>query len=285
MRDCIVVRLEGSAGDGVLSMGTIVAKTAARCGFSVCTLSSFLAEVRGGQSSFQLKIGCADVTSPGAAPDVVVALNAKAVANQVAALTPSGLMLCPPGTQDNGHPIQHLVIDYDEVATIESGTTRNRNLVAAGALMHVLGIDLTTACSVVHEAFAKKSQAIVVAAEGALRAGYALELLQTSDFSAWRLNPALGPSRLLLSGNEAVALGSIVAGVRFFAGYPITPASEIMEVLAKHLPEVGGRALQAEDEIASLGMCIGAAFGGARSLTATSGPGLSLMTELLGLAS
>jgi len=84
---------------------------------------------------------------------------------------------------------------------------------------------------------------------------------------------------------NGTSLGAIVAGVRFFAGYPITPASEVMEMLAKHLPRIGGRALQAEDEIASLGMCIGAAFGGQKTLTATSGPGLSLMTELLGLAS
>lgn len=285
MRDSIVVRFEGSAGDGVLSMGSIVAKTAARCGFHVCTLSSFLAEVRGGQSSFQLKIGVSDVTSPGDAPDVVVALNAKAVASQVGSLDGSGLLMCPPDTEGVEH-VTRLRVDYDNVAITESGSTRNRNLVAAGVLMNVLGIDLETGCSVVRNAFAKKSEGIIIAAEGALRAGYTLPFAAELALSRWHLNqPAAGPSRLLLSGNEAVALGSIVGGVRFFAGYPITPASEIMEVLAKHLPEVGGRSLQAEDEIASLGMCIGAAFGGARALTATSGPGLSLMTELLGLAS
>lgn len=285
MRDSIVVRFEGSAGDGVLSMGSIVARTAARCGFHVCTLSSFLAEVRGGQSSFQLKIGVSEVTSPGDAPDVVVALNTKAVISQVGALEASGLLMCPPDTEDLAQ-VTRLRVDYDNVANTESGSTRNRNLVAAGVLLSVLGIELETGCAVVRNAFAKKSEGVVIAAEGALRAGYTLSLGPELNLSRWHLNqPAKGPSRLLLSGNEAIALGSIVGGVRFFAGYPITPASEIMEVLAKHLPEVGGRSLQAEDEIASLGMCIGAAFGGARALTATSGPGLSLMTELLGLAS
>lgn len=285
MRESIVVRFEGSAGDGILSMGSIVAKTAARCGFHVCTLSSFLAEVRGGQSSFQLKIGFSEVTSPGDAPDIVVALNAKAVASQVGALDDSGLLICP-ADSDGPEPVTRLRVDFDAVATSETGSTRNRNLVAAGMLLKVLGIHLETACAIVRAAFSKKSGAIATAAEGALRAGYTLPLALDSTLARWNVRaPAVVRPRLLLSGNEAIALGSIVGGVRFFAGYPITPASEIMEVLAKHLPEIGGRSLQAEDEIASLGMCIGAAFGGAKALTATSGPGLSLMTELLGLAS
>jgi 2-oxoglutarate/2-oxoacid ferredoxin oxidoreductase subunit alpha len=86
-----------------------------------------------------------------------------------------------------------------------------------------------------------------------------------------------------VSGNQAIALGALAGGLRFFAGYPITPASEVMEVLATQLPRVGGACVQAEDEIAALGMVLGAAFAGERALTATSGPGLSLMIEMLGL--
>jgi 2-oxoglutarate ferredoxin oxidoreductase subunit alpha len=265
-------------------MGTIVAKTAARCGYHVCTLSSFLAEVRGGQSSFQLKVGSGQVTSPGDAPNILVALNEKAVTNQAGAIVAPGLVLCPSEVSELPAGVAPVVVDYDGIATLETGNTRNKNLVAAGVLVRLLGMDAEPACAIVRAAFAKKSEAIVDAAESALRAGYALPAAQEASLSTWKLEPSNAPGRLLISGNEAVALGSIVGGVRFYAGYPITPASEIMEVLAKHLPEVGGRAVQAEDEIASLGMCIGAAFGGAKTLTATSGPGLSLMTELLGLA-
>jgi 2-oxoglutarate/2-oxoacid ferredoxin oxidoreductase subunit alpha len=284
MRESMVVRLEGSAGDGILSMGTIVAKAAARCGFSVCTLSSFLAEVRGGQSTFQLKLGCQEVSSPGNAPDIVVALNAQAVVDQAPALAESGLMICPPNIAETPGHVVPLAVDFDELSTKESGATRNRNLVAAGLLMALLGIDESSALRVVHDQFNKKGEAVAEAAQRALRAGFASLPTPNAELARWRLAPSQGASRLLISGNEAVALGAIVGGVRFYAGYPITPASEIMEVTAKHLPEVGGRSVQAEDEIASLGMCIGAAFGGAKTLTATSGPGLSLMTELLGLA-
>lgn len=284
MRESMVVRLEGSAGDGILSMGTIVAKAAARCGFNVCTLSSFLAEVRGGQSSFQLKLGSREVSSPGNSPDIVVALNDQAVVDQVHALVAEGLLICPPNSSELPSGVVALTVDFDVVSTSESGSTRNRNLVAAGLLMQLLGIDEATAVQVVHEHFSKKGDEVAAAAQRALHAGFVASPAQNVELGRWRLKPSQGPSRLLISGNEAVALGAIVGGVRFYAGYPITPASEIMEVLAKYLPEVGGRSLQAEDEIASLGMCIGAAFGGAKALTATSGPGLSLMTELLGLA-
>jgi 2-oxoglutarate ferredoxin oxidoreductase subunit alpha len=284
MRDSIVMRFEGSAGDGILSLGTIVAKTAARCGFHACTLSSFSAEVRGGQSTFQLHIGCQEVTSPGDAPALVVALNEQAVKNQLGSLTTPGLLLCPPGSESSRAGVTDVAVDYDAAAKATCGDTRNRNLIGGGVLIRLLGMDLETACSVVRDTFAKKGEAVVSATTGALRAGYALPLSEKVLSAGFALKSVSSPARLLLSGNEAVALGAVVAGVRFYAGYPITPASEIMEMLAKHLPEVGGRAVQAEDEIASLGMCIGAAFGGVKNLTATSGPGLSLMTELLGLA-
>lgn len=285
MRESLVVRFEGSAGDGVLSMGTIVAKAAARCGYHVCTLSSFLAEVRGGQSSFQLKLGCREVSSPGNSPDIIVALNALAVANQVGSLAPGGVLIHPADASNVPPNVGALSVDFDSVAMTESGSLRNRNLVAAGVLMHLLGINESIASAVLRDSFAKKKKSdIIHSAEQALHAGYVVFGSYPSEFDGIRLKPATGPSRLLISGNEAVALGAIVGGVRFFAGYPITPASEVMEVLAKHLPEVGGRSVQAEDEMASLGMCIGAAFGGTKALTATSGPGLSLMVELLGLA-
>ncbi len=282
--DSLVIRFEGSAGDGILSLGTIVARSAARSGYQVCTLSSFLAEVRGGQSTFQLQLGRCEISSPGGAPNVLVALNDEAVKHQAAAMVDRGLLLCPKPASGISAGVTQVVVDCDAVATEVGGNTRNKNLVAAGVIMKILGIAVETACSAVHDSFAKKGQAAVAAAELALRSAYGLPQANEPSLAKWRLGPSGSPPRMLMSGNEAVALGAIAAGVRYYAGYPITPASEIMEVLAKHFPSVGGRAVQAEDEIASIGMCIGAAFGGAKTLTATSGPGLSLMVELLGLA-
>jgi 2-oxoglutarate ferredoxin oxidoreductase subunit alpha len=284
-RESIVVRFEGSAGDGILSLGTIIAKSAARCGFHVCTLSSFLAEVRGGQSTFQVKLSRRETTSPGDTPDVVVALNRLAVSNQAPFLESSGTLLHPPGVEVNSLALHHFLIDYESACTTATGSTRSKNIVAAGVLTYLLGLDPSATVNVVQQSFGKKSTEVLDAVTRAFNAGVELAHALNTDENTLALKPALASPRMLISGNEAIALGAIVAGVRFFAGYPITPASEIMEILAKHLPQIGGRAMQAEDEIASLGMCIGAAFGGVKTMTATSGPGLSLMTELLGLAS
>src|SRR5205807_1927330 len=108
---------------------------------------------------------------------------------------------------------------------------------------------------------------------------------QLSKRDPFQLGPVEKANRVVLNGNQAVVAGALAAKCRYFAGYPITPASDIMEALAKELPQVGGTFMQAEDEIAALASVLGASFGGVRSMTATSGPGFSLMTELIGYAS
>jgi 2-oxoglutarate ferredoxin oxidoreductase subunit alpha len=122
---------------------------------------------------------------------------------------------------------------------------------------------------------------------GALQMGYRWVEENIGKESPFRLRGTLGEKdeRLALSGNQALAIGAIAAGCRFYAGYPITPASDIMEFLAAEFPKIGGTMIQAEDEIAAIGMAMGASFTGVRSMTATSGPGLALMIELLGHAS
>src|SRR5438046_8231888 len=112
---------------------------------------------------------------------------------------------------------------------------------------------------------------------------YVTEQLPKRD--PYQLGPVEKANRVVLNGNQAVVAGALAAQCRFFAGYPITPASDIMEALAKELPQVGGTFLQAEDEMAALAAVLGASYGGMRAMTATSGPGFSLMTELIGLAS
>jgi len=283
-RNNLVIRFEGSAGDGILSMGTIIARAAARSGFHACTLSSFLAEVRGGQSTFQLQLARHAVGSPGDSPDVVVALNHQAVDNQLCEIGPGCLMLRPADVEVDVGAGVALGVDFNGIAVQATGAARGKNLVAIGVLGRIIGLDAEILNHTVQEVFAKKSTEVVEAAVGAAAAGARIGAERANELAEFRLEPSGAPPRLLLSGNEAVGLGALVAGVRYFSGYPITPASEIMEVLAKHLPKLGGRAVQAEDEIAALGMCLGAAFGGKKALTSTSGPGLSLMTELLGLA-
>ncbi len=286
-RESIAIKFEGSAGDGILTMGKLVARAAARSGYHVSTHSSFLAQVRGGQSSFQLRVGKDEVLTPGDRPEVVVALNHEAAVKRGAMVSEQGLVFHP--RLSNGAKLAlpsdstGIPFDYEKLAE-KGGSKRSKNLIPVGILTHMLGLDPAIGAQTIRDALGKKdperSETNVRVFEVGLEAAQAHERL----LSGFRLPDTSHAPQLLMSGNEAAALGAIAGGVRFYSGYPITPASEVMEYLAKHLPRFGGRVIQAEDEIAALGMCIGAAFGGVRACTATSGPGLSLMAELIGLA-
>jgi 2-oxoglutarate ferredoxin oxidoreductase subunit alpha len=288
-RDSLTIRFEGDSGDGILTMGLVAARAAARLGFHVYTYSTYLAVVRGGQSTFQLRLGRNPLLSQGDAPDVLVALNPQAVRGNGREVVDDGLILHPMVDGELGdivNPRARLApIDFEEAAVEETGQARCKNIVALGALLETVGLGCETGQEATRQIFASKGHEIVELNLRALKTGQEIARERPGALPDFKLpRPASPIARMLLSGNEAVALGALIAGVRFFAGYPITPASEIMEWLAKHLPRVGGRMVQAEDEIAALAMCIGASYGGVKSMTATSGPGLSLMSELIGLA-
>ncbi|MEJ2534592.1 MAG: 2-oxoacid:acceptor oxidoreductase family protein, partial [Gammaproteobacteria bacterium] len=157
------------------------------------------------------------------------------------------------------------------------------NMVALGALAAWLGLDEAAGAELVEATFMARGAAIAAASVGAFRAGYAA--VAASDQRPPALSwPGEASGRWSLSGNEGCGLGALRGGIRFAAAYPITPASDMLEWLAPRLEKLGGSLLQAEDELASINMVIGASFGGVPAMTATSGPGLSLMLEGLGLA-
>ncbi|PKO18893.1 2-oxoacid:acceptor oxidoreductase subunit alpha [candidate division BRC1 bacterium HGW-BRC1-1] len=282
------IRFEGDSGDGIISMGKLVARTAARLGYHVYTYSTFLAIVRGGQVTFQLRIGAEPLLSQGNEPDIVVALNRQAVHESLPVLRSGAIVIHPnfhgaDETLPSG--VTGLAVDFKELAEGKTGSSRSKNIVAAGAVMALLGLEEETADTVLSAMFGGKGEDIQANNSAALAAGYDEGEKHAAKAAHIRPEAPADPKpRMLISGNEAIALGALAGGVRFYAGYPITPASEIMEWLASRLPRVGGMMFQAEDEIAALGMCIGASYGGVKTMTATSGPGLSLMIELIGLA-
>jgi 2-oxoglutarate/2-oxoacid ferredoxin oxidoreductase subunit alpha len=287
-RKSILIRFEGQAGDGILSTGQLLARAAARCGYHVLTQSFFLSEVRGGASTFQVRLGCDRLLSTGEHPDVVIAIDNEAASRQSRQLASDGLLLHPLGCDS---PALHLTahqeshgVDWKGLAVDAGATARSQNVVAAGFAGAVVGLKCEVLEAIVARRFARDAED-AEANVRAVKAGFdRVSTLLNGTRQARRLAPAYSKPLLLLSGNEAVALGALVGGVRFYAGYPITPASEIMEILAKHLPQVDGHFIQAEDEIAALAMCLGASFGGKPAMTATAGPGLSLMCELIGLS-
>ncbi|MDO8655358.1 MAG: 2-oxoacid:acceptor oxidoreductase subunit alpha [bacterium] len=286
----LVIRIAGTAGEGVISAGDILNLAMKRAGFHTMLFQSYSAEVRGdGPSMAQVRVSDSPVLSQGDEADILIALNQDAVSLHINEVKGGGLVIYDgrpldsfgsqksyaPALPDgvNGTSVPMASISYQRLNSLLS-----KNLVALGAFSSITGLPFDVISDIVSSRFGEKSLA-------ALKAGFdhAAENLKIEGFVTGK-REAL-QEMVMLSGNQAVSLGAIAAGVKVFAGYPITPATDILEFLAAELPKAGGRVIQTEDEISAFCTILGASFAGTRGMTATSGPGLSLMTEGIGLAS
>ncbi len=282
------IRMAGESGEGVLSTGELVTRAAARAGYRVLTYKTNPAEIKGGHATFEV------VLSPGPQwelkdrPDVLVAFNQEAWEIDGRRLRPGGLLVYdssvfePPPDPSR----QQRAVPFTAIARDRVRLSLAKNVVAVGVVAALFDLDRQVLRDLLEQKFTRKGQDVVARNLEALEAGYRYVKEELPCQVGFSVPPGpRDPTGMLLNGNQALSLGFLAAGCSFFAGYPITPASDVMEFLAVQLPRVGGTLIQGEDEIASLGMVLGAAYTGARAMTATSGPGLSLMVEMLGLAS
>jgi len=281
-----VVRLAGESGEGVLSLGETLTTALARLGYEVYTFRTYPAEIKGGTVLYQVRVANHVLLSYGSGVDVLVALNEEGYRENVASLRAGGTLIYDSDNVPTHDLPNHRVIPVP-IGTIakETGSMLTKNMVALGAILRYLGAPVEAGEKIAEQTFKRKGEEVVQRNYQALHAGYNY----ISDHTD-RWTPLLGgidrinPDRLIINGNEALALGAVHGGLTFYAGYPITPATDIMEVLAPILPQFGGVVVQAEDEISALGMVLGASFAGKRAMTATSGPGFSLMVEQINLA-
>jgi len=305
----------GKTGEGVDSAGEIFARAAARAGADVHTFRLFPPIIKGGPTSYEVRAADRPVHARADALNCVIALDDDTAVRHGPALRPGGLLLTDPGRTgparsdgaaggSNGATV--CPVPFTALAR-ELGDPIMKNIVALGVSARLLGLDVAVMRETVRRRFDDKSARVQEQNTAAVDAGWrhadahlaahtlatgmpgardagASRRLVPRQRGAARSAGAPGQGRWLLSGNDAIALGALAAGCRLYASYPITPASDILEWMAAHLPAVGGAAIQTEDEIAALGLVIGAGYAGVRAMTATSGPGLSLMTETMGLA-
>ncbi|HAK46476.1 MAG TPA: 2-oxoacid:acceptor oxidoreductase subunit alpha [Spirochaeta sp.] len=284
-----IIRIAGEGGDGVVSCGELLAQMAARTEFHVFTFITYPAEMRGGYSMIQIRLRDITIYSMGSMVDCLVVFNQQAFDNSIEVLKPGGVLLYDPAVVDIGkHDHEYMLepIPLTMMAKEATGGSLSKNMVALGALSYLFGADMEMLETLMNERYASKGEEAMAKNHLALDAGYhaAANINLDTNFRLADLKPA-GENYMLISGNQAVALGAIAAGCRFTAGYPITPSTSIFETLTRLLPLVGGRAIQMEDEIAAISAIIGASFAGEKVITPTSGPGLQLMTEQLSLAS
>jgi len=282
----MAVAITGSGGSGAVTAGMILLEAVGEAGWFGLMTRSAGPQIRGGESAAMLRFGPEPVECLGDRFDLLVGLdwrNAGRFADEIPldaaslVLTDSGAGPVPEALLRCGPQVYELPLR----AAAEAVPQGRLNMVAIGTLGTRVGLPLAALEGGLRRTLGGKGAKVVEPALACLRQGFDLGW---APFAMAAVSAPGAPERWVLSGNDAAGLGALRGGVRFVAAYPITPATEILEWLAPRLEQLGGSLLQAEDEVASVNMIIGAAFGGVPALTATSGPGLSLMMEGIGLA-
>ncbi len=272
----------GQGGDGTLTVSDLLGRYFRLKGLYVYTSRNVLSRIRGGHADASIRAAREPIAAMKSQVDLIVAFDSEAVDVGRPELAPDGTILYDSSVFRSDLP-NAIGFPFATLAGGQLGAPIYKNTAAYGAISVMLGFDPALTRQVIESRFRRRSPE---ALEKNLKA---LEIGRKAAIDAGmeaRGNVVDGEARdqVLTTGNQMVALGFVVGGGRFFAGYPITPATEIMEYLMRYLPPFHGVVRQAEDELAAINMVIGAAYAGARAMTSTSGPGLSLMTEGIGHA-
>ncbi len=288
MKQESVIRFVGSAGDGLVSLGLLFSKILKKHNFNVLGFRSYQSVIRGGYNSYQIRYSQDEVLTPGENANIIVLLN-KHVAKIHKPLVNIGAMVIydnesidlkefeyPEEIIDLGMPLGSITKEISKLRVL-------KNIVGFGAISYLLGLDDELIKEVIVEQFGSKGEKVIESNFQALEKG--LEYAEEKGWLAiWEKHKYEKAQQMVIGGNEALALGMLSAGLKFYSGYPMTPATSLVHYLTKHLPKLGMIVKQTEDEIAAVGMAVGAAFCGARSATGTSGGGFALMTEIIGMA-
>jgi len=286
-----VIRIAGDSQDGIQAIGGFLARLAGRSEQEVMTFMTIPSTISGGPSIFQVRIGSGEVLSAGDEADVLLCFYDHSYANHISSLKRGGIVLYD---SDHVKPKEELLGSYRHVGvpisslTVEAiggtGRDKGKNVYALGLIARMFALDVPKLEKLIQERFAGKDATIAETALTCFRSGLSHEIQGLYETFAFQPGANVGQQQVVMSGNEALAYGIIAAGVRFGAGYPITPWSDIMELLRRELPKYGGTFVQTEDEIAAVSMAIGGSYGGRVAVTGSSGPGISLKTEALGWA-
>ncbi|WP_246987529.1 2-oxoacid:acceptor oxidoreductase subunit alpha [Halorientalis marina] len=276
----------GEAGDGIDSTGKIFAQALSRAGRHVFTSKDFASRIRGGYTAYKVRTSVNRVESVVDRLDVLIALTERTIHENMDELHEGSVIIYDgerTTMQDVEIPEGMIGLDVPLKSLAEdAGGAIMRNIVALGAACEVAEFPIENLDESLEKRFKDKGQAIVDNNQKAARMGQEYVAEETDHEFDYELETT-DEDYVLLNGNEALGMGALVAGCRFYAGYPITPATSIMEYLTGRLDKYGGKVVQAEDELAAINMALGAARGGARAMTATSGAGIDLMTETFGL--
>ena len=281
-----VVRFAGEGGQGFLTAATGFARANAQAGYHAQTFATFPSQIKGGPTFMQARVSTEQMSSRGDALDVLVVFNDDAYEEHKDDVKPDGLIVYDSDKLQVADDARGLGIPFDKLAK-STGNSRAANMVMMGALAGLVGVPQAVLEGFVRRRWGNVArygedivpqniQAMTLGRESAAESGFSLGELAEPNVPDYE--------QIFLNGNQAISLGAVHAGVNFFAGYPISPATTILLWMEANLVGEGQFAYQVSSEIEAITALVGASYGGAKAMTATAGPGLSLMSEGLGLA-
>ena len=281
-----VIRFAGEGGQGLVTSADALARAAAHAGYFVQTHSTFPSQIMGGPASSQVRISTTPVLSSGDGVDVLVALNQYAYDHHCDDLNEGAVTVYNAEEYSLPEGGQYFGIEADKLAR-STGNTRAANMVTIGAVVNLIDFSLKEIDAFIKQRFTRGrpgDDEIIVANIEAVRLG--VEVAKTSGFTVGQLSPPIphDNEQVIITGNAAISLGAMAAGLNFYAGYPISPATTILIWMEQNLWGEGRFVHQVSSEIEAINAIIGAGFAGKKAMSATAGPGFSLMSEGLGLA-
>ena len=280
------MRFAGEGGQGMVTSSEGLAQAASNVGYHVQTFVTFPSQIMGGPTMAQARVSTTPVLSSGDNIDVLVCFNEEAYLNHRDEISESGVVIYNSEDFEPDDLANSFGMPFAELAK-STGNARAENMIVLGALAHLVSMSQGILEDFVRERFTRgrpNDEQIIISNIEALTLGR--QEAEKSGFSLGELAPPIMPEgeQILLNGNEAISLGACAAGIGFYIGYPISPATSILLWMERNLTGEGKFVYQASSEIEAINALVGAGYGGQKAMTATAGPGLSLMGEGLGLA-
>ncbi len=274
----------GEAGFGIMTTGVVFSKIATRSGFHIFDYVEYPSLIRGGHNAYEVHVSDSPVSHLSPSIDILVCLNKETYEKHKSRLTPSSMVIYDKDEFEIKEDIKKIIIPFKKTLSDLKGQPVMKNTIALGASIAILGGDIDQLINIISEQFAKKGEEVINFNKQFVQAGFETVKKNYSENILNNLVKRPGGEKLVLTGNDAFSLGSVIADARFYVAYPMTPSSTVLTDLAAWQEKIGMVVRHAEDEISVINTAIGSSFAGVRSAVGSSGGGFALMVESLSFA-
>ena len=279
------LRIGGEAGQGLQTVGGALAKIFSRKGYHVFTHQDYMSRIRGGHNFYQIRFSDQNVSASREIVDILLALDLSTIEIHKKSVREEGFILYDSESiKKKFEGSQFIDIPFRKIALDVGKSSVMANTVATGAVLGLLDLGLDILNNILRETFRKKGDEVIEKNIACAKAGYDYAHLNCPRCEAFGIPELEGRKLMLIDGVQAIGMGALVSGCKFYSAYPMSPSTGILNYLASRAEEYGLVIEQAEDEISAINMTIGASFAGVRAMTGSSGGGFALMVEGLSLA-